>query len=172
MKKISIQFHATCLDFSEFIIEMRKKEYIVYGLIFFPQFEIVEFTKIIKSTDIEKYNMLIISKSELQKEENYNTFIKKQDNNLGITIGNGPDDGLYESAMWIWSESEIDPDFKKIINSFKKKMNRGAWILNPYNNAKDYYKNHMYTDNAKLAYQQGVKIRPIAGCTLYELKKE
>ena len=74
--------------------------------------------------------------------------------------------------MGIWSELEIDPDFKKTITSFKKKMNKGAWVINPYNNARKYYKNHMYTNNARLAYEKGIKILPVAGWNLYELKNE
>lgn len=172
MKKINIQFHATYIDLFDFVMEMKKNKFIVVGLILFPQFEIIKINEKLDAFDIKKFNMIVISKLDIQKEDNYSTFLKKQDNNLLITIGKELDDELYESSMGIWSELEIDPDFKKIITSFKKKMNRGAWVLNPYNNAREYYKNHMYTNNARLAYERGVKIHPVVGWNLYELKNE
>ena len=172
MKRISIQFHATCFDLFEFIIEMKKNSFSVCGLILFPQFEIKKITEELEAYDIKKFNMVITSKLDIQNEDSYGSFIKKQDNNLIITIGKESDDELYESSMEIWSELEIDSDLKKYITSYKKKMNRGAWVLNPYNNSRKYYKNHMYTINARLAYERGVKIYPVAGWNLYELKNE
>lgn len=170
MVKLSIQFHATYIDLFEFVIEMYKNNFSVCGLILFPRFEIIKITEELETCDMKKFNMIIISKLDIQNEDSYESFIKKQDNNLLITIGKESNDELYESSMGIWSEFEIDSDFKQYITSFKKKMNRGAWVLNPFNNSRKYYKNHMYTNNARLAYERGVRILPIAGWNLYELK--
>ncbi len=172
MVKLSIQFHATYIDLFEFVIEMYKNSFSVCGLILFPRFEIIKINEELETCDMKKFNMIIISKLDIQNEDSYDSFIKKQDNNLLITIGKESNDELYESSMGIWSEFEIDSDFKQYITSFKKKMNRGAWVLNPFNNSRKYYKNHMYTNNARIAYERGVRILPIAGWNLYELKNE
>ena len=65
-----------------------------------------------------------------------------------------------------------DPDWKKIINKLKRSMNRGAWVKNPKTGAREYYKKHMYTDNAKKLYENGIAICPIADWNEYELTNE
>ncbi|MBQ3891651.1 MAG: hypothetical protein II740_09945, partial [Lachnospiraceae bacterium] len=95
-------------------------------------------------------------------------FLKNLDNKLGITIGKETEEKLLESSMWVWAEREIDSDLRRIINSFKKIMNRGAWVIGPNDSSKKYYKNHMYTNNAKTAYENGILICPLAGWNHYE----
>ena len=172
MKKVNIQFHATHDDLYEFIMEMKKKQYTVFGVILFPQFNILSISENIETSEMMVLDMIVVSKKAISKTDNYRDFMKNQDNNLVITAGKEVDYKLYESSMGVWSELEIDSDYKKIINSFKKKMNRGACVLNPYSNIKKYYKNHLYTCNAKKAYEKGVKICPVAGWNEYELTNE
>ena len=170
--KTSIQFHATNFDFFEFVSEMKNKDYKICGIKLFPGFELKMDFKELKPIDINDMDMIFISKSNIPIADNYKEFIAKQDGNLGITVGKESDGKLLESAMWMFTESEFDPDLKKIMTAFKKRMIRGAWLKSPINNTKTYFKNHLYTLNAKLAYENGVTICPIAGWNVYELKNE
>lgn len=172
MKRINIQFHATTDDFVNLINEMLTNTYKVWGGISFPEFEVIKITNKVTRDELGKFDMLIVSKCELQETDDRKQFLKMQDNNLGITVGKESEDKLFESCMWIWSESDIDKEFKQIINAFKKKMNKGAWVFNTRNNAREYYDKHLYTDRAKLAYENGIEIHPIAGWNLYELKSK
>lgn len=171
MKKTNIQFHATHIDIFDLVTEMNNK-FKIGGIVLFPKFEMIKFRPNFDPSDIGKLDMIVISKFDIPDEDSYRSFMKKVDNSLLITIGKETDEKLYESSIGIWSETEIDPDFKKVITSFKKKLNKGAWVLNPNNNARKYYKTHMYTNNAKLAYEKGIKILPVAGWNLYELKND
>jgi hypothetical protein len=62
--------------------------------------------------------------------------------------------------------------WKKIIIEFKKKLFKGAWIINPNIEEKHYSKNHYYTENAKKEFLKGVKISPIAGWNYYLLSSD
>lgn len=168
MEKLSIQYHATHEDILEFISAIDER-YVVGKVILFPDFKVVEVGKEAKAAEIEDADMLVISKSNIQQSDDYNSFIKMQDNNLVINAGKEDDNKLCESQMSVWTEGELDSDFVKIVKTFKKQMNRGAWVVNPINGAKKYYKNHLYTDRAKLAYEKGIKICPVAGWNIYEL---
>ena len=170
--KTSIQFHATNFDFFEFVSEMKNKGYKICGIKLFPFFEITMFNKEFKPIDISDSDMIIMSKADIQTADTYNEFIAMQDGNLGITVGKESDGKLLESAMWMFTENDFDPDLKKVMTAFKKRMIRGAWLKSPFNNTKTYFKNHLYTLNAKLAYENGVTICPIAGWNVYELKNE
>ena len=172
MKKMVIQFHATHDDLLRFVLEMIKNGWKIGGIILFPEFSIKCVTEDLNASDINDFDMIIISKKLIQTADSYEDFINNQDNNLGITVGKEKDDKLFETSMWTYTELEIDPDWKKMINLIKKRMNRGAWVINPYNKNRKFDKSHMYTDDAKMAYEKGVKICPIAGWNIYELTNE
>ena len=170
MKKINFQFHATDEDFVNFIKEINSDNKI-YGVTRFPYSILnLNFDEISIST-IKKYDLLIISKHNFEKFDNYKTLINNQDNNLIISRGYSDNTKLVESAIWIYSEGEIELEFKKYISSFKKSMLQGAWVVNPILNTKAYYKNCRYTNNVKKSYENGIKICPIAGTNYYELEK-
>lgn len=169
MKKTSVQFHATSIDIHNFVAEMIDKGLYTCGIKIYPVFEIFLDITMMTPMEINELDMIFMSKSNIPIADNYNEFIAKQDNNIGITVGKECDGKLFESTMWMYSESEIDSDLLKCINSFKKKMNRGAWLKSPYSDTKKYFKNHLYTENAKKAFENGITICPIAGWNTYEL---
>ncbi len=71
--------------------------------------------------------------------------------------------------MGVISDDEIDASWKKIIADFKKQLLKGAWVVNPNNEAKSYVKDHRYSLEAKEAYYRDVQIRASAGICIYEL---
>lgn len=173
MSSTSLQFHATTDDIYKFVIELLgNSQYNACGIILSPKFKIIEFDKLCDFHAFEKFEMIFISKEQINFYENYKDFSENQDNNIGILLGYNDADTIKESSMWIKSEDVIDKDFKKCINRFKNNLINGAWIVNPYTGDKAYYKNHKYTINAKKAYESGIKICPIAGWNIYELVSE
>ena len=173
MKRVNVQFHATIDDIYDLIYSiLGTGRFNLVGVSFFPNYTVESIYKNISIINIQKYNWIVISKHNIQISNDHNEFIKMQDNNLVIEIGKINENIIKESTIQIFSTTEIDSDWKRIINKFKKNLLRGAWVLNPYNNAREYYKNHMYTNNARLAYEKGVEICPIAGWNLYELTNE
>lgn len=173
MGKLSLQFHATVNDIYEFVNSLSKSEnYNACGVIFAPSFKVEKISIVSSINDFKRYDMIVVSKERIICDDNYKQFICKQDNNLVITVGYNGNDILKESTMWINAEKDIDKDWKRIINMYKKSLLKGAWVVNPNTNEKAYYKNHKYTINAKLAYESGVKLCPITGWNIYELTNE
>ncbi len=170
--KTSIQFHATSVDVFDFIQEMMNKGFKVCGVRMFPDFKIIGDFKELRPADINDIDMIIISKVDIHTADNYKEFIAKQEGNMGISVGKEKDGKLFESAMWMFTENEFDPDLKKAMTAFKKKLIRGAYMMDSYGNTKKYDKEHLYTLNAKLAYENGVTICPIAGWNVYVLDEQ
>ena len=173
MKTMRIQFHATTEDIREIILGViGNNHYTVCGVKYFPEFTIENISGCVKTADIKMFRCLVISKNVIPfADDNYN-FMKTQNNNLFIDIGKNDDGIIKESAISVFSETEIDSDWRKAINNCKRKMLKGAWVVNPHTNAKAYYKNHRYTVNAKIAYENGTQICPIAGWNFYELTND
>lgn len=169
MSKMSIQFFATTEDILKFICDMKNNNYCVKAMIISPAFKLFDIDSNINKEQICKMDRVIISKSIIVTEDDFRNFMLMQDNNIVIEIGKSTESSLSESRMWINSENEIDSDLKKIYNAFKRKMIKGAWGLAPDSDDKYYYKNQMYTVDAKAAYDKGVKMLAYAGSTIFKL---
>ncbi len=173
MKKISLQFHGTTKDIYDFVFSyLENHSYNIYGVVIFSRFIIENISMDSTIYDFKRYDMIIFSKDEINICDNYKDFICEQDNNLCITVGYNDDNILKEFVMWTKNDNEIDNDWKKIITKYKKQLLKGAWVVNPNNKNRTYYKNHRYTADAKQAYEQGTIICPIAGWNVYELTND
>ena len=178
MGEINLQFHAK----REEIIDLIKKSMISFDLNMiavkiYPSFEreiisLVEFSN--KVRFIDECKMIFLCKSvpnELPID--YMRFLDENKDCLVFSIGEQSDSVLKESAIsTITEDAEILKLWKKIINNFKKNMLKGAWVINPQNSAKEFYKNHYYTLLAQKAFQDGCKLAPSTGWTEYYLSHE
>lgn len=173
MKTMNMQFHATIEDIHELILSIiNNYKYKICGIRYFPNFTIENIADNLEITDIKKYDYIVLSKNSIPIANNNYDFMKMQNNNLIIDIGTSDNGEIRESAISVFSETEIDSEWKRVINNYKKSLLKGAWVVNPNTNARAYYKYHRYTINAKKAYENGTPICPIAGWNKYELVSE
>lgn len=173
MSKTNLQFHAMTEDICKFINTLlQDKQYSACGVILFPEFAAKSITDELSTDEIAKYDIVVISTQEIRYSDNYRDFMRRQDNNLGITIGHLADNKLNESSMWVFSEHEIARVWKTLIGRFKRSLLKGAWVVDPVSGDRSYYKNIRYTENAKKAYENGMEICPVAGWNRYELTGE
>jgi hypothetical protein len=91
---------------------------------------------------------------------------------LYILVGTDNEIMLRESSISTISDDETVAFWKKVVKPFKQSMLKGAWVINPFNGAKGFYKNLYYTYQAKAAYDSGVKITPYGGSNIVLLEKE
>ena len=168
MKRTSVQFYATNEELYRGVMDILHNKYKVYGVIDFPCFVVTELTEELDKRTFAEYRTIIASKNDIKLADSYNELISLQDNNFGIRIGKETDTELFESIIWVSSVNDIDSEWKKIISSIKKKTNKGAWASDPYGGDSVFYKNVLYSDGAKKAYENGIKIRPIAGWTIID----
>lgn len=168
MAKTGLQFYATTGDIHEFILEIcENNNYKICGVILFPNYTVknVDIKSIKEGVEsIKGYDFIVISKNDIKIADNNFKFMQFQDNNLVIEIGKNNDKEIIESLISVVSEIEIDSDWKKAINKYRKNLLKGAWVVNPQNNTRVFYKDMKYTANAKNAYENGVRISPFFGC--------
>ena len=140
------------------------------GIVYFPEFkaDIIEDFSLVYNININCICLSAIKPNILA--ENIMEFSDENKDCLFLTIGKYDDDGLVESSLGGFTESkELLKIWRKIAAKLKSFTHMGAWVVNPMNNAKSYYKNHYYTEAAKKVADEGTKIKPIAGWNYYIL---
>lgn len=171
---MNFQFHAKKEEVLKFLLEcMEKNALTMVGVKGGKNF----FCEEIKSNhDISllyEYQMFILSRDSIAiTEGSYNQFITKQKGNLMIHLGEENNKILKESSMGVLAEGEIDALWKSIVNKFKRKLLKGAWVINPNNGGKGYERSHRYSIGAKEMYNRGIVIGAWAGVCIYELREE
>lgn len=175
MASISLHFHATKVE----IIDSAKEWLKLYDLFMVC----IQLTPVYKCELVNKHELgdkkIMVDSSQIIclyrfepdiTPKRYLEFVNLNENGLIITIGEQGDNILKESII---STNCINKDacklWRKIINNLKKDMLKGAWVINPHNGSKEFYKNHMYTNSAKKVFEDGVKICALAGWCIYIL---
>lgn len=178
MAKINFQFHAI----NDEVIKVIKKSVLQYNLYLVsiqlcPKFncEIIRKEEFNEKEDII-YNsrmILLYNYEPNVSVKDYNDFLDKNNDSLIFEIGMQKEEELKESRISSITENKDTLKiWKDIVKRFKSTMLKGAWVVNPSNGAKEYYKNHCYTSSAKELFQKGIEILPYAGWSKYILNKE
>jgi hypothetical protein len=177
MAKIGTQFHAAPDEIINFIKECMK-EYNFYVVIIqsFPQFAVQltnPFDEVLNNIPTRKtFKVAFYTYKPDLEADNQMDFLEKNPNGLHFYLGKYYENQLLESSI---GSIVIDADtlkiWKKIIRKFKTNTFTGAWVVNPENGAKGYYKHHRYTLEAKKLYLEGVKILPFAGWDYFILSE-
>lgn len=169
MRKIGVQFHVTIQEIVSFLNEIvRGNALKCYGYNFFSEPKVMEITTF-SQEEIKKYDEVRISRTG-KDLSNSEEGLGSRDGDLVIHLGKDDGQELVESAMGVVTEAEIDLLWEKIINRFKRKLLKGAYVVTP-SGMKKYYPNLRYSVGAKEAYEKGVIIKPIAGWNHYELRE-
>lgn len=99
----------------------------------------------------------------------YNLFLEQVYGSLVISIGKEDSEFLVESSIGTKCDDvDIKIFWKKVLKEFKKNFVKGAWVVNPFNDASHFYKNHYYTLGAQELFYKGRKIKAL-GCNEYHL---
>lgn len=96
----------------------------------------------------------------------------EKSNSLFIYMGQYTDEYITESSIGIKGEGDEFDYWKKQISKLRNSFLKGAYVVNPYRDSKTYYKNIYYTKGAKAAFEQGIKMKPVAGWNYYLLVEE
>lgn len=172
MSQTVIQFHALNKEIVSFLKEVVEKNNLrAFGVTWFPHTAQEIF--LFENEKYEKYNEIIVCRSEIEitSKELYNEYLSKKCGDLIIMLGRNDGIELVESSMGALSDDGIDNLWKKIIAQFRKLLLKGAYVVTP-SGYQQYYPKHWYTVGAKMAYEKGTIIKPIAGWNHYILKNE
>jgi hypothetical protein len=172
MAKINVQFHCLPNELVEFAetCAIEHKLFSV-GLVFFPDFKATKIENYSSMQDAEKINRICLSVSEPNlSAKSVLEFSRKNPDCLSLSIGKHDKEGLVESGIGAQTDNkDALKIWRKIVKKFKTLTMEGAWVINPNNNAKEFYKNHRYTEAAKKAAEGGVTIKPMAGWNYFIL---
>ncbi|WBW95241.1 hypothetical protein [Oceanirhabdus sp. W0125-5] len=178
MAKIDSQFHGTPEEITDFIKDCVKlyKLYLV-TIQLFPSFkaelyyEEENLDKLKVTNDIRL--ICVYRDKPDMSESSYLEFLKVNKDCLVVTLGKHKGDTLEESSLGSVTE-DIDSLklYRKIIKNFNSMTITGAWVINPYNGAKEFYKYHRYTHLAKKLFEDGTKMIPLGGWNFYILNEE
>jgi hypothetical protein len=178
MGYINFQFHATKKEITEYLKECTKMyELFMVCIQLFPMYT----CEVLNKNELE-YNSMVIDNSQviclfhykpITSPKKYIDFIKMNSESLIFTIGQQDDNFIKETLITANAKNDvIMKNWKRILSDFKKNMLKGAWVVNPQNGAKEYYKNHRYTYLAKKAFEDGIEIKAFAGWCIYLLCEE
>lgn len=172
MAKINLQFHGLPEEMIKFAEECAI-EYKLFSveIAFSPDFKANLINDYGSLQDVEKINRICLCITEPDcSVKSVLEFSKKNPDCLSLSIGKHDDEGLVESVLGAQTENKNALKvWRKIVKQLKATTLEGAWVVNPHTNAKEFYKNHRYTEAAKKVADEGVAIKPFAGWNYFIL---
>lgn len=173
MKKVMIQFHATLEELVEYINSSHSEFGLFMVMMVGKPFTLNEVDGEISVDDLKldgDIRVFFLKEKPNISAASQNEFYDLNPGSIGLHIGRMTEEGLKESALSFMSD---DKDKASLANKFASRLKKitksGATAVNPVNGAKANVRSHRYTEGAKSMYDQGVKILPVAGNSLYEL---
>jgi hypothetical protein len=178
MPSINVQFlglPSEIIDFAKECTINYKFNLVVAQL--FPEFKAIFVTDIDSDNNFNKIsciNQIYFLKAKPDMSINdYMEFLDKNPDKLVFSLGKYTNEKLTESAL---SGQTNDPELLKVWKTIAKKLKAmtlsGAWVVNPNNGSKSFYKNIRYTNAAKKVFDEGIKMLPGGGWNYYVLKSE
>lgn len=176
MSKINFQFHALRKETIDFLIN-KIQQYNLNVIAIkssFPElsYEIYNHSTISDNIIDNAEEILLITNLNIIKARSYIEFLSKNKGFLSVCLGKEYDEILGESRMAGTAEGEALLIWRKVINQYKSKMNKGAWGVAEWGGERKYYSSHMYTNLAKERYEKGSKICAFAGNCIFELSNK
>lgn len=173
MAKLSLQFHA---DYREIlsVVEQWAQEYelTVVGENFRPTYGawlVGGPATSICLPDVPNRISLIRGAAELAASTALE-FVAKNPGVLTINIGTQTDGMLRESFLSTTTDNaELLAEWKKIRNSLRRSMLKGAWVTNLATGARLREDAHLYTRGAKMLMESGVKIMGPTDMVIFQL---
>jgi len=176
MKSISIQFHATTEELLNFIVSASSELGLIMTMMILRPFNLKivegglthsELASKLKEGDLR---LVLSTNSPSIDSTSPNSFLDKNPGSIVLDFGRLSDLGLGESALsFISDEKDKISIANKVASRLKKITKTGVIAVSPINGAEVKIPSHRYTEGAKLGYDEGIKILPIAGNNLYKL---
>lgn len=176
MKSLLIQFHAESNEIIGFIKSISRELGLTIALIVLRPFKLRPIENLEDVDEIlsfgEKADLRIAMKNgELDLEaKSPNHFLDLNPDCIMLDIGCFTGATLNESSLSFRSDDmEAIRIANKVANKLKKLTKAGAIAVNPDTGAEAMIRTHRYTAGAKRKYDEGVKILPVAGKSLFKL---
>ena len=176
MYSVLVQFHSTVEELVEFVQFTSSTFDLATVLLILKPFEVevvsgglklLEVKEVLQSSDVR---LVLLRESVDVSALNPDDFLKKNPDSIEFDVGRSIDKTLEESALSFMSNSEDAYSIaKKIASKLKKITKAGVIAVNPESGDEAKIRNHRYTKGAKLMYDEGFKILPVAGNNFLKL---
>ena len=172
MKKIMIQFHATLEELVEYINSISSELGLFMTVMVLRPFALREVdgelcTEALIDGDVR---IIFTAQKPSMDASSPNNFYDLNPGTIGLHIGRMSEKGLKESSLAFMSDDKEKAALaNKVASRLKKITKAGAIAVNPVNGAEANARSHRYTEGAKVLYDEGVKILPIAGNSFFKL---
>lgn len=178
MKKIMLQFHALPQEILDLVNEFKNETPCSFALIEANPFHLVLFN-ISDEFDLAVILKVLLSKravialtnhQSLLPADSFNKFLDLNSEVVTIDVGRHSNGELCESGLSCIANSEEATEFaNKIVKKLKKITHAGVLAVNPNSGIETILRTHRYTRGAKNLFDDGEKILPIAGNSIYRL---
>ncbi|KZN66403.1 hypothetical protein [Pseudoalteromonas luteoviolacea] len=176
MKSISIQFHATTEEIFNFVASVSSELGLIITMMILKPFNLErvegEFSLCNLNAKLEEGDLRLVlnTNSPCLESKSPNSFLDENPGSIVIDIGSLSSLGLQESALSFISDEKAKISVaNKVASRLKNITKTGAVAVNPVNGAEAKIRSHRFTEGAKLKYDEGIKILPVAGNSLYKL---
>jgi len=176
MAKINIEFHAIPSETMRFIKGCVEEFNLhIFTINISPKYTVNLLNKeddhVLENIPLNDNNTIYLyQKKPDMTSNNYLDFMNKNPDFLSIFVGKYYDNHLQESFLAYQTENKKCLEvWKLIVKKFKNATLSGAWVINPNNGLKEYYKQHRYTEGARNLSLNGVRCEALVGWNYFIL---
>lgn len=171
MKKTMLQFHSTPTELVEILKQHRIEVGFSIAVIYSSPFSLKLFSKT-EAFDLDSlvvgkggnFRIAISTNDFSNGVSTQNSFFDNHPGCVVVDIGCQSSRGLEESAVSSMSSDPIAIKFSdSLVSKIKKVTRTGVVAVNPKTHAESKLRNYRFTIGAKMLFDRGVKILPVAG---------
>ncbi|MFC4701777.1 hypothetical protein ACFO4O_16620 [Glaciecola siphonariae] len=175
MKKIMIPFHATLEELVEYIHSVSSELGLFITVMSLRPFELKEIEGKLSLDELSvdrDIRVLFSAKRPSLDASSSNRFYDSNQGVIGLHIGRMTKQGLKESVLAFMSDDNKHVAMaNKVASILKKATKAGAIAVNPVNGAEANARSHRYTIGAKMLYEEGIRLLPLAGHSYFKLSE-
>lgn len=176
MKSLLIQFHAEPGEIVEFVDTVSRELGLAVALIALNPFGVTPMTHFKCAGEVSSFAGSVDLRIAMKegglnlRAESPNNFLDLNPGCITLSVGRFAEEGLNESSFSFMScDAQAICVASKVARSLKRLTKAGAVAVNPDTGAEVMIRSHRYTAGAKRKYDEGVRILPVAGKSLYKL---
>jgi len=176
MKSILIQLHATLEEIIAYLNAARTELGLSLTMMILKPFNLKEIDGDISQEDFEPYRGEIYIRFFLTKDKpnmvasSPNKFSDLNPSAIALNVGQLSERGIKESSLSFRSNDKDDIAIaNKLAGKLKRITKSGVIAVDPISGSEANVRSHRYTLGAKIKYDEGIKILPIAGSCYLKL---
>jgi hypothetical protein len=168
MPSMLVQFHASPEEVIDFLNSFISG-YEVLEVVYDPHFRLKKLVWLLSQQSSIERIAVCPARANMQAVSSQD-FARKNPDCLRVDVPRIEGGFLSEGGIEFMSDDVVvSNQWKRIVNRFKRKTKSGAMAINPITGDRGFVKSHRYTDAALKLQENGLKMKPLGGNSLYLL---